>query len=143
MPASPKAAKEKARKAQAQARRAEAEYKTAKARARRDQKVEAKKRITKDVQRRTKDRTPKSYTGRKLVGIVAYLLVGAFPYAASYFILPAGIVLVLVALWAFGLMWAVRIAHTTPAWALAPPIVAVAIWVVIVQGGDAVFGWIA
>ena len=142
MAANPKAAKDKARKAHAQARQADAAYRTAKVRARKDRKVASRKAsVAKQRAQRSSQREPR--TGmRRFLGLVAYIAVGLFPYSASFAILPTGAVVVLMALWAFGLMWTVRIARTAPDWTPAGAITAAAVWVVAVQGGDALFGWL-
>jgi Flp pilus assembly protein TadB len=142
MAANPKAAKAKARKAHTQARQADAAYKSARVQARRERKGSARKRAA--AAKRAKlmaERGPR-VGARRFVGLAAYVGVGVFPYLASYVILPAGAVVVLMALWAFGLLWTIRIARTAPEWTPAGAITAIGVWIVAVQGGDTLFGWL-
>lgn len=140
MAASPKAAKEKARKAQAHARQAEAQYRTIKAKAKRERRSAAQR----DARRRAvrdQEKSPKRAGFRAFIGVVAYLLVGVFPYLASYFILPPGALMVLMGLWVFGLIWTLRLARNSPTRTPLAPFIAVVTWAVLVQVGGSVFGW--
>ncbi len=135
MAATPRAAKEKAQRAQAQARRASAEYRRAKSKAKREHRGA-------ERQGRGRGRSARVWIPRA-VGLVGYALVGVFPYLASALLVPPGAYLVLLALWALGLLWTIRLAKYSPAWTPVAPLVALTVWVILVQTGSELFGWSA
>ncbi len=79
----------------------------------------------------------------RLVGVVGYVMVGVFPYLASALLVPPGAYLVLLLLWLLGLFWTLRLARYSPSWTPVAPLVALTVWIVLVQTGSAIFGWTA
>ncbi len=140
MAASPRSARDKARKAHSRARQADQAYRRAKTQAKRGTHRQARK--AKRASGRAASVESHHWLART-VGVVGYLAVGAFPYLASGLLVPPGAVMVLMALWLLGLVWTLRIARHNPRWTPAAPVVAVLVWIILVQAGSAVFGWTA
>ena len=63
-------------------------------------------------------------------------------YLSSGLLVPWYAVALLFAIWIVLLVLAIR-HRQRPAWVLATPFIAAAIWLVVVQGGSWIFGWTA
>jgi hypothetical protein len=75
------------------------------------------------------------------IGLVLHVAVGAFPYAASGLLAPAGGVALLAAVWLGLAVLAVRLRRSR--WALAVPPAALALWPAVMLIGDQLLGWTA
>ena len=76
-----------------------------------------------------------------VVGLVAYLGVGFFPYLSSGLVVPAPWIFLLWALWIVGLVFAWRTFRSRPALLLLFPVAAVAFWFLYLTAGEQLFGW--
>jgi hypothetical protein len=78
-----------------------------------------------------------------VIGLVAYLVVGMFPY------LPSGLMVPLVGLWGLWVAWLFgavltwRTFRSRPAWTLVSAPAALVFWFVYVSIGERLFGWTA
>jgi hypothetical protein len=82
--------------------------------------------------------------GRKVlgvVGLVAYLVVGAVPYLTSGLVVPGPWIYILWALWLVGLVLAWRTFRTRPAMVLLFAPAALAFWFLYVTAGEQLLGW--
>jgi hypothetical protein len=91
------------------------------------------------------DRRPIGLSQRLLqvVGVLAYLLTGLFPYLASGLVVPPVGVAILGGVWALGLYLTVRTARRRPALTPLGPVAALAFWFLFVTAGDIFLGWTA
>ena len=78
-----------------------------------------------------------------LVAVAAYLLIGVVPYAGSGLVAPLPGVIVLWALWLAGWWLVIRWLRTNPKWAWSVSLIAVLVWVGVVQLGAWLFDWSA
>jgi len=76
------------------------------------------------------------------VGLLGHLAVLIF-YGASGLVAPPWAVLVLLVVWLGLLVLAIVALRRRPAWALAVPVAAVAIWFAAISAGDAWLNWTA
>lgn len=79
----------------------------------------------------------------RIVAVAAYLMIGVVPYAGSLLVAPLPGALVLWGLWLAGWVLLIRAVRDSPKWAWAVSLLAVAVWVGVVQAGSALFGWSA
>lgn len=75
------------------------------------------------------------------VGLALHAGVGAFPYLVSGLVAPPYGVLFLWALWGALLVVALRLRVRRPAWTPVVPIVAIALWRIVMLLGEAALGW--
>jgi hypothetical protein len=78
-----------------------------------------------------------------VVAVGLYLVLGVFPYLASVLLAPPAGVAFLMAAWLGGLVIAVWAARQRSLLALAMPLVAIALWAVVVTVGEQLLGWTA
>jgi hypothetical protein len=78
-----------------------------------------------------------------VVGLVAYLIVGAFPYLASGLVVPGPWLFILWAIWLVGAVMAWRTFQRRPVWVLAFAPAAVAFWFLYLTLGEQLLGWTA
>ena len=78
-----------------------------------------------------------------VVGLVAYLVVGAFPYLTSGLMVPGPWLYILWAVWILGLVLAGRTFQRRPAMVLLFAPAAVAFWFLYVAAGERLLGWTA
>jgi len=78
-----------------------------------------------------------------IVGLLAYLVVGVFPYLASGLMVPGPWLYILWATWVMGLILAWRVFRVRPAMTLAFAPAAVAFWFLYVNLGEQLLGWTA
>jgi hypothetical protein len=78
-----------------------------------------------------------------IVGLLAYLVVGAFPYLTSGLMVPGPWLYILWGIWLVGAGLAWRTFQRRPAMVLVFAPVAVAVWFVFVTAGEQLFGWTA
>ena len=78
-----------------------------------------------------------------VVGLVAYLIVGAFPYLTSGLMVPGPWLFIVWAVWLIGAVLAWRTFQRSPVWVLAFAPAAVAFWFVYVSLGEQLLGWTA
>ncbi len=79
----------------------------------------------------------------RALGLLAYGVLGVYPYAVSGLLVPPAAVAVLLAVWVLGLIYVIR---WSSGWSWAAPIgagAALLFWVLFVLAGSAVFGWTA
>jgi hypothetical protein len=76
-------------------------------------------------------------------GLVAHLLVGAFPYAFSGLVAPPLGVIVMWVVWIVLLVVAIRLLQRRPALVFLVPLSALALWGTILWLGESLFGWTA
>jgi hypothetical protein len=77
-----------------------------------------------------------------VIGALLYLAVG-WIYLGSGLVMPYPWVYGMWAIWIAGLFVLIRVFERSQMWTSAVPIVAVVIWVVLVQLGSWLFGWTA
>ena len=78
-----------------------------------------------------------------IVGLVAYLIVGVFPYLSSGLMVPGPWLFILWAVWVVGLAFAWRTFRRRPVMVLLFAPVAVAFWFLYVTVGEQLLGWTA
>ena len=78
-----------------------------------------------------------------IIGLLAYLVVGFFPYLASGLMVPGPWLFVLWAVWLVGLVLAWRTLQRRPAMVLLFPPAAVAFWFLYLTAGEQLLGWTA
>jgi Flp pilus assembly protein TadB len=121
MPPTSRAAKDKARKAEADARRARSTYRSAKAHAKRKSQAKSRR------HRKRSRRGGRSWIPRT-IGVIAYLALGLFPYLASGLLVPPGAVVVLMVVWTIGLVITIDLSRRSTGWTLMAPVLALAFW---------------
>jgi hypothetical protein len=77
-----------------------------------------------------------------VVGIALYLAVGVF-YLGSGLVMPYPWVFGMWALWLCGLVVVARVFAESRKWTPVVPVLAMVLWVAIVQMGSWIFGWTA
>ena len=88
----------------------------------------------------TADRSQKIWG---IVGLLAYLVVGAFPYLTSGLMVPGPWLYILWAIWLIGAVLALRTFQRRPAMVLVVAPAAVAFWFLFVTAGERLLGWTA
>jgi hypothetical protein len=78
-----------------------------------------------------------------VIGLLAYLVVGGFPYLASGLMVPGPWLYILWAVWVVGLILAWRVFRVRPAMTLAFAPAALAVWAIYVYLGEQLLGWTA
>ena len=97
----------------------------------------------------TSQHTMDSHTGKNpqniwgIVGLLAYVAVGLFPYLTSGLMVPGPWLYILWAIWVIGAVLAWRTFRTRPVMVLLFAPVAVAFWFIFVTVGEQLFGWTA
>lgn len=87
------------------------------------------------------DHSPESYRLLfSLLGLGLLLLVLVF-ILASVLVLPIGVVLALIAVWAAGSFWSLTVRRRMPWLPLAVGGCLAALWIVVLTAGSAIFGW--
>lgn len=76
-------------------------------------------------------------------GVVAYLLVGAVPYAVSGLVVPGAALVVLLSLWTAGLGGLFVVVRSKPRLTPLAPVAALVFWLAFVSIGSWLFGWTA
>ena len=78
-----------------------------------------------------------------VLGVVAYLAVGGFPYLFSGLLAPPAGVAFLMVGWALGLVATLLLARRRSLWVLAAAPLAIAFWCATLTAGEYLFGWTA
>ena len=78
-----------------------------------------------------------------IIGLIAYLAVGVFPYLSSGLVVPFPWLLLLWGLWLVGLFLAWRTLQSRPVMVLLFPVAAVALWFLYITAGEQLLGWTA
>jgi hypothetical protein len=79
----------------------------------------------------------------QVAGVLAYLLIGVFPYLASGLLVPPAAVAVLGGAWALGLFLTIRLARRRPGLTPLAPAAGLLFWYLFVTAGELIFGWTA
>jgi len=78
-----------------------------------------------------------------IIGLLAYVVVGVFPYLASGLMVPGPWLYILWAIWVMGLAMAWKVFRNRPAMSLLFAPLAVAFWFLFVWIGEQLLGWTA
>ena len=76
-----------------------------------------------------------------IIGLLAYLVVGVFPYVVSGLVVPGPWVYILWAIWLVGAVFALQTFQRRPVWVLIFAPAAVAFWFLYVTVGEQLLGW--
>lgn len=79
----------------------------------------------------------------RAIGLLLYGAIGAVPYFGSPLVVPYPVAIVLWIVWIVGLIVAIRSSAGWPWAALITAGAALLLWILVVAGGSALFGWTA